>query len=89
MGRHGAVFGAQSLLCACWRLSPHPVLPSSRGSDYRRVSKIEYDSAKSYYLLRTKLGAYVRTGHGAIIDVAARSAAATLAINERQRKSPA
>ena len=61
------------------------------GSDCRRVSKVEYDSAKSYYLLQTKLGAYVRTRHGAIIDVAARSvrAAATLAINERQRKSPA
>jgi hypothetical protein len=29
----------------------------------RRVSKVEYDSAKSYYLLRTKFGAYVRTGH--------------------------
>jgi hypothetical protein len=42
-------------------------LPSSR--PVRRVSKVEYDSAKSYYLLRTKLGAYVRTGHGAIIDV--------------------
>ena len=24
---------------------------------------VEYDSAKSYYLLRTKFGAYVRTGH--------------------------
>ena len=30
---------------------------------FRRVSKVEYDSAKSYYLLRTKFGAYVRTGH--------------------------
>ena len=33
------------------------------GPDCRRVSKVEYDSAKSYYLLRTKFGAYVRTGH--------------------------
>ena len=33
------------------------------GPDCRRVSKIEYNSAKSYYLLRTKLGVYVRTGH--------------------------
>ena len=29
----------------------------------RAASKIEYNSAKSYYLLRTKLGVYVRTGH--------------------------
>jgi hypothetical protein len=33
------------------------------GPDCRRVSKVEYDSAKRYYLLRTKFGAYVRTGH--------------------------
>jgi hypothetical protein len=33
------------------------------GSDCRRASKVEYDSAKSYYLLRTKFGAYVRTGY--------------------------
>jgi hypothetical protein len=32
------------------------------GPDCRRVSKVEYDSAKSYYLLRTKFGAYLRTG---------------------------
>ena len=32
------------------------------GPDCRRVSKVEYNSAKSYYLLRTKFGAYVRTG---------------------------
>jgi hypothetical protein len=33
------------------------------GPDCRRASKVEYDSAKSYYLLRTKFGAYVRTGY--------------------------
>jgi hypothetical protein len=33
------------------------------GPDCRRASKVEYDSAKSYYLLRTQFGAYVRTGH--------------------------
>jgi hypothetical protein len=33
------------------------------GPECRRASKIEYESAKSYYLLRTKFGAYVRTGH--------------------------
>jgi hypothetical protein len=33
------------------------------GPDCRRASKVEYDSAKSYYLLRTKFGAYIRTGH--------------------------
>ena len=32
------------------------------GPDCRRVSKVEYDSAKSYFLLRTKFGAYLRTG---------------------------
>ena len=32
------------------------------GPDCRRTSKVEYDSAKSYYLLRNKFGAYVRTG---------------------------
>jgi hypothetical protein len=32
------------------------------GSDCRRVSKVEYNSAKGYYLLRTKFGVYVRTG---------------------------
>jgi hypothetical protein len=31
--------------------------------DCRRASKIEYDSAKRYHLLRNKFGAYVRTGH--------------------------
>jgi hypothetical protein len=34
----------------------------SPGAECRRVSKVEYDSAKSYFLLRTKFGAYVRTG---------------------------
>jgi hypothetical protein len=29
----------------------------------RRVSKVEYDSAKENFLLRTKFGAYVRTGN--------------------------
>jgi hypothetical protein len=29
----------------------------------RAVSKIEYNSAKQQYLLRTRFGAYVRTGH--------------------------
>jgi hypothetical protein len=33
------------------------------GSDCRRASKIEYDSAKREYLLRHKFGAYVRTGY--------------------------
>jgi hypothetical protein len=33
------------------------------GPDCRRVSKVEYDSARSYYLLRTKFGAYMRTGN--------------------------
>ena len=33
------------------------------GPDCRRASKIEYESAKRDYLLRTKTGAYVRTGH--------------------------
>ena len=32
------------------------------GPDCRRVSKVEYDSAKSYFLLCTKFGAYLRTG---------------------------
>jgi hypothetical protein len=32
------------------------------GPDCRRASKVEYESAKSYYLLRNKFGAYVRTG---------------------------
>jgi hypothetical protein len=44
------------------------LLPSSAfaqqppGPDCRRVSKVEYDSAKNYFLLRTKFGAYLRTG---------------------------
>jgi hypothetical protein len=29
----------------------------------RKASKVEYDSAKENYLLRTKFGAYVRTGN--------------------------
>jgi hypothetical protein len=29
----------------------------------RKVSKVEYDSAKENYLLRNKFGAYVRTGN--------------------------
>jgi hypothetical protein len=33
------------------------------GPDCRRASKVEYDSAKSYFLLRTKFGAYLRNGH--------------------------
>jgi hypothetical protein len=32
------------------------------GPDCRRVSKIEYDSAKSHYLLHTKFGVYLRNG---------------------------
>jgi hypothetical protein len=32
------------------------------GPGCRRASKVEYDSAKGYYLLRTKFGAYVQTG---------------------------
>jgi len=33
------------------------------GPDCRRASKIEYESAKRDYLLRTKRGAYLKTGH--------------------------
>jgi hypothetical protein len=33
------------------------------GKECRKASKVEYDSAKDNYLLRTKFGAYVRTGN--------------------------
>jgi hypothetical protein len=33
------------------------------GKECRKASKVEYDSAKENYLLRTKFGAYVRTGN--------------------------
>ena len=38
----------------------HAQQPPAAGC--RKVSKVEYDSAKENFLLRTKFGAYVRTG---------------------------
>jgi hypothetical protein len=52
---------AAAMLIAASTLSAYAQQPP--GPDCRRVSKVEYNSAKSYYLLRTKFGAYVRTGH--------------------------
>jgi hypothetical protein len=49
------------MLMAASTSSAYPQQPP--GPDCRRVSKVEYDSAKSYFLLRTKFGAYLRTGH--------------------------
>jgi hypothetical protein len=50
-------------VCALMFLSAPGFAQQPPGPDCRRVSKVEYNSAKSYYLLRTKFGAYVRTGH--------------------------
>jgi hypothetical protein len=50
-------------VCVLALLSAPGFAQQPPGPDCRRVSKIEYNSAKSYYLLRTKFGAYVRTGH--------------------------
>ena len=50
-------------VCALMFLAAPGFAQQPPGPDCRRVSKVEYDSAKNYYLLRTKFGAYVRTGH--------------------------
>ena len=52
---------AVAMLMAAFTSSAYAQQPP--GPDCRRVSKVEYGSAKNYYLLRTKFGAYVRTGH--------------------------
>ena len=51
---------AVALLLAASTSSAYAQQPP--GPNCRRVSKVEYDSAKSYFLLRTKFGAYLRTG---------------------------
>jgi hypothetical protein len=63
MGANGrSLCGAAIAALALMFLSSPGFAQQPPGPDCRRVSKIEYHSAKSYYLLRTKFGAYVRTG---------------------------
>lgn len=51
-----------ALLAALLLSSSSCLAQQPPGPDCRRASKVEYDSAKSYFLLRTKFGAYVQTG---------------------------
>jgi hypothetical protein len=64
MGATGTSLRRAALgVCALTLLSAPGLAQQPPGPDCRRASKVEYDSAKSYYLLRTKFGAYLRTGH--------------------------
>jgi hypothetical protein len=58
-GVHIAVFGAMLLAFCC--SSANAEQPPREGC--RPASKIEYDSAKQEYLLRSRVGVYLRTGH--------------------------
>jgi hypothetical protein len=60
--KRAGLWGAALAVLGVTLFSSYGFAQQPPASDCRRVSKVEYDSAKSYYLLRTKFGAYVRTG---------------------------